>query len=229
MSRKEEYNTRYRERIRQAVKEAEEAEEDFSQDSSSSVGPTESISSSHSSLHTPVIKVDIMEEANAALMVSLRKKLERLLNKAGKTRESLARKKDTETPDTIDVGVFTGILNTLTKQQTEYEALSAQLYDGETNPTAMEEDETKADEWERTMEAAIKDCTHLISQGTIHSSISSLEVDIETLTAAYEATPENDHSTAITDVVNTARQLKADLKKSLMPREEELRGHCKTC
>ena len=227
MSRKEEYNTRYRERIRQAVKEAEEAEEDFSQDSSSSVDPTESISSSHSSLHTPVIKVDIMEEANAALMVSLRKKLERLLNKAGKTRESLARKKDTETPDTIDVGVFTGILNTLTKQQTEYEALSAQLYDGETNPTAMEEDETKADEWERTMEAAIKDCTHLISQGTIHSSISSLEVDIETLTAAYEATPENDHSTAITDVVNTARQLKADLKKSLMPREEELRGHCK--
>ena len=212
-----------RERVRQAVKEAEE---DFSSDSSSSVDAAESTSSSYSSLYSSVIKVDDMEETKAALLVSLRKKLERLLNKAGKTRESLARKKDTETPDTIDVGVFTGIQATLSKQQTEYEALSAQLYDGETNPTAMEEDETKADEWERIMESAIKDCTHLISQGTIQKGLSSLEVEIKTLTAAYEATPANDHSIAITDVTTTARQLKADLKASLMPKEEELREQC---
>ena len=239
MLRRDKFRKAQRERIRQALLAAEHSEEDYSSSESSlsidpvghstsesslSIDPVEELPSFHSHLHISVSKSEEMEEVDAAALASLRKKLERLLNKAGRTRESLARKKDMETPDTIDVGVFTDMQATLLKQRTEYEALSAQLYDGETNPTAMEEDETKADEWEKTMEAAMKDCALLLSQGTIHSSISSLEVEIKALTAAYELQPDNDHSTAVADVVTASRQLKADMKKSLMPREEELRG-----
>ena len=203
---------------------AEDSLEDSSQASGSTLAPTEATFTSNSSLHTFVSYKDRMEEANAALTVPLRKKMDRLLIKVRKSRDNLARKRDTEIPVTTELSTLTDALNTLNTQHKEFEEASQQLFEVENNPTALEEDETKSDEFDGAMEAAIRDCKYLMSQRSIHCNIASLEIDIETLTAAYDFSPENDHSTAVKDVVNTARQLKADLNQSPMQKEERLRG-----
>ena len=106
----------------------------------------------------------------------------------------------------------------------EHEKISTELYDVETNPTAIEEDESKADEFDRTMTAAVRDCRYLLSQRSIYSNIQSLESVVRGLTTAFETSPENDHSTALNRVLLKTKDLEEDLHFSLMTEEEELRG-----
>ena len=106
----------------------------------------------------------------------------------------------------------------------EGEKLSTELYEGETNPTAIADDELKADECESNMSMAVRDCRYLLSQRRIFSNIQSLESVIRGLTAAYEASPENDHSVALNRVLLKTKDLENDLHFSLMTEEEELRG-----
>ena len=223
-----------RQRIRAAVKAAEEAEKHPFVDSTESEESEEDSPSSPSllkpqspSLIRPPSNIQQekkMSEADATLVASLRKRLDRLLRQANKTRESMARCKDNEIPETIDVGTYQGVLRTLTQQKKDYETLSAQLFDLETQSAALDDDESKADEWERVIETARKDCSLILSQGSIFSGITALEMDIKALTAAFELQPENDHGTAVAEVVTAARTLKADMKTSIIPKEEELWG-----
>ena len=165
-----------------------------------------------------------MEETAAALAAPMRKRVERLLGKAHKNRDKLARQRDEETSATTDLETLKETQATLEQQRQDFEVLSQELYETDTNPTAIEEDEAKSDEFDRAMIVALKDCKYLISQRSIHSNISSLEAVIRGLTAVYEASPDNDHSLAIRKVDSKIKDLESDLHLSLMTEEEELRG-----
>ena len=165
-----------------------------------------------------------MEEAVATRAAPLRKKLERLLSKTQRARDKLARQRENETPATTELEILQKTKDQLEQQQTEYEALSQELYEVENNPTAIEEDEEKADTFDNAINAALKDCRFLISQRSIHSKIYALEAVIRGLTAAYESSPENDHNLATSKLYSKIKDLEKDLLLSLMTEEEELRG-----
>ena len=150
--------------------------------------------------------------------------MDRLLYKVTRSRDNLARNKDTETPETIDLGTVQDALDTLTVQKKEYESMSLQLMDVESNPTALEEDALKSDEFDGVMVRALRDSKYMISQRTIFSSISSLEAAMRGLTTAYETSPGNDHSIVTHRVNSKVKELEQQLHHSRMPEEEELRG-----
>ena len=176
------------------------------------------------SLQTFISYQDRMEEATAALAAPIRKKAERLISKAHKNRDKLARQRDEETSATTDLETLKETQALLEQLKQDFEALSQELYEAETNPTALEEDEGKSDDFDRAMMMALRDCKYLISQRSVHSNISSLEAVIRGLTAAFEASPGNDHSPAIKKMESRIKDLENDLHLSLMAEEAELRG-----
>ena len=197
---------------------------DYSLEDLTVTSETEGENTKDTSLRTFISYKDRMEETTAALAAPIRKRVERLLSKTNKNRDKLARQRDEETAATTDLETLKETQATLEQHKQDHEALSQELYEVETNPTAIEEDETKADEFDRAMTLALRDCKYLISQRSIHSNISSLEAVIKGLTAAYEASPDNDHSVAISRVNSKTKELENDLHLSLMNEEEELRG-----
>ena len=150
--------------------------------------------------------------------------MDRMLSKTCKNRDKLARQRDEETPATTDLETLKETQATLEQQKQDYECHIQELYEVESNPTAIEEDEAKSDEFDRAMMMALRDCKYLISQRSIHSNIYSLEAAIRGVTAAYDASPENDHSLAINRLSSKINDLEKDLHLSLMDEEEELRG-----
>ena len=180
-------------------------------------------SSQHTSLRTFAAPIR-MEEADAAVAASLRKRLERIYSKLQRSRDKLSRQKDEESPSTSDYEVLKQTQSMLESQQKDQEKLSAELYDLETNPTAISEDELKSEEYESIMATAVKDCRYLLSQRSIYSNCQSLESVLRGLTSAYEATPDNDHKVTVDRVLLKTQELEADLHASLMNEEEELRG-----
>ena len=165
-----------------------------------------------------------MEEANAALAAPLRKKLERIQNKTVRCKDRLSRQRDQENPATSDSEILKDMQSQLEMHQKEHDRLSEELYEIETNPTAINDDETKSDEFDQNMLAAVRDLRYLMSQRSIYSNIQSLESVMRGLTAAYDASPENDHSVAMTRLLLKTKDLEGDLHLSLMAEEEELRG-----
>ncbi len=79
----------------------------------------------------------------AARAAPLRKKLERLL---GRNRDKLARQRAEETPATTDLETLKETQANLEQHKQDYGALSQELYEVESNPTATEEDEVKCEE-----------------------------------------------------------------------------------
>ena len=183
----------------------------------------ESENSQHTSLWT-FASNSRMEEATAALAAPLRKRLERVQGKVVRCKDKLSRQRDQENPAASDFETLKEAQSMLEHHQKEHEKLSTELYEVETNPTAIADDELKADECESNMSMAVRDCRYLLSQRSISSNIQSLESVIRGLTAAYEASPENDHSVALNRVLLKTKDLENDLHFSLMTEEEELRG-----
>ena len=165
-----------------------------------------------------------MEETAAARAAPLRKRLERILSKACKSRDKIARQRDEETASTSDLETLKETQSALEQARTDFETFSLELYGVETNPTATEEDEGRSDEFDRVITMALKDGKYLISQRSIFSNVSSLEAAIRGVTAAYEASPDNDHTMAMTRLDSRIKELEKDLHMSLMDEEEELRG-----
>ena len=178
---------------------------------------------SHTSLHTFASPRNRMEDANAALATTLRKKVLRLHSKANRLRERMATQRANETPETIVLDEVQDILDSSKTMTTEFESLTLQLLDMESNPTAMEEDDLRAEEFEQAMFRSSSDCKFLISQRTISSSISALEILIRGLTTSYETSPANDHALSIGRVNLKTKELETALEGSNMPEEEELR------
>ncbi len=100
--------------------------------------------STHSpSLNTLICCRDLMEETMAARAAPLRKKLERLLCKTLRNRDKLARQRAEENPATTDLETLKETHANLEQHKQDYEALSQELYEVESKPTATEEDEVK--------------------------------------------------------------------------------------
>ena len=211
-------------RLREESSVDDNSTTDFSEGEFTAIFGTDETTSPNTSLTTCVSYKDVMDETTAVLAAPIRKKVERLLGKAHRNRDKLARQREEENPSLTDLQTLRENQVTLEQLKKNYEDLSQELYETETNPTAMEDDEAKADEFDRVMTAALKDCRYLISQRSIHSNISSLEAVIRGLTAAYEASPENDHSLAISKINSKIKDLESDLHLSLMTEDEELRG-----
>ena len=167
---------------------------------------------------------DLMAETAAARAGPLRKRLERILSKARRSRDKIARQRDEETASTSDLETLKETQSALEQARTDYETFSLELYSVEVNPTTIEEDEGRSDEFDRVIALALKDSKYLISQRSIFSNISSLEAAIRGVTAAYEASPDNDHSTVMIRLDARTKDLEKDLHLSLMDEEEELRG-----
>ena len=167
---------------------------------------------------------DLMAETAAARAGPLRKRLERILSKARRSRDKIARQRDEETASTSDLETLKETQSALEQARTDYETFSLELYGVEMNPTTIEEDEGRSDEFDRVIALALKDGKYLISQRSIFSNISSLEADIRGVTAAYEAAPDNDHAMVLAELSSSIKDLKKDLHLSLMDEEEELRG-----
>ena len=164
-----------------------------------------------------------MEEAAASLAPSVRRKMERLLGKTQRMRDKLSRQKDSDNPATSDMDILKETQVNLEQQKKEYKSLSQELFDIESNPTALEEDDEKAELFDDAMQAARKTCKYLISQRSVYSNISSVELLIRSLINAYEGSPENDHSVATTLVRTKLKDLQEDLHLSSMASEEEWR------
>ena len=180
--------------------------------------------SSSPSLDTLICCQDLMEEAAAATAAPLRRRLERMLTKTCKNRDKLGRQRDEESPSTSDLETLRETQSNLEQTRTDYETFSLELFGVETNPTATEDDEGRADEFDRAMMIALRDCKYLISQRSISSNMSSLEAAIRGVTAAYEASPENDHTMAISSLSSKMKELEKDLHLSMMDEDAELRG-----
>ena len=176
------------------------------------------------SLDTLICCKDFMEETAAARAAPLRKRLERMLTKTCKNRDKLGRQRDEENPSTSDLETLRDTQSNLEQTRTDYETFSLELFGVETNPTATEDDEGKSDEFDRAMMMALRDCKYLISQRSISSNVSSLEAAIRGVTAAYEASPENDHTMATNSLSSKMKELEKDLHLSMMDEEAELRG-----
>ena len=179
--------------------------------------------SSHTSLHTFVSYTRRMDEANVALAVSLRKKIVRLHSKAQRLRDRLATQQGTETAETSVMEELQDTLDSIKASKDEFETLTLQLLDIETNPTALEEDDIRSEEFEQAMFRATADCKFLLSQRSIFCGISALEVLIRGLTTSYEASPDNVHTLSINRVNHQTEELEKALKQSNMHEEEELR------
>ena len=205
----------HRRRIRQAVQEAEEAEEETSDSPSSSI----SITTTHN-LTSPAIR---MEEANNILAAVTRKKAINLHSKALRLRERAATQRANDTPDTIVLAEVQKFLDTTTTMEEQFLAYTLEMLTLESNPTAAEEDEVRAEEFEQAIFRTASDIRFLISQRTIASYTTSLEVLIRGLTTAYDASPTNDHAISIGRVSKKASELEAALESSNIPEEEELR------
>ena len=194
-----------------------------------SVGSHQSISeesepnSKHTSLRT-FTSDSRMEEANAALAAPLRKKLERIQAKTSRSRERLNRQRDQDSPSTSNYDLLQDSLSQLEAYQKEHNKLSEELFEVETNPSALSEDESKADDFEHNMTTATRDCLHLISQRTVYRDTLALETAVRSLTTAYETSPENEHEAALGLVQQRTSDLENDLLSSLMSEDEELRG-----
>ena len=199
----------------------EDSQSDSPTDSGSDQDSTDF--TSHSSLHTFVSYTSKMEEANTALAVSLRKRIVRLHSKAQRVRDRLATQKGTDTAETSVLAELQETLDTIKAQKEEFETLTQQLLDVESNPTALEEDDIRAEEFEQAMFRATADGKYLLSQRSIYCSVSTLEVLIRGLTTAYETSPDNAHSLASNRVNVQTEELETALKISNMPDEEELR------
>ena len=197
---------------------------DSSQGEFTAIFGTEEETSINTSLTTLISYKDRMEETTAVLAAPIRKRVERLLSKAHRNGDKLARQRGEENPSQTDLEIIKETQASLEQQRKDHEALSQELYEAEDNPTALEEDEAKADEFDRVMTAALRDCRYLISQRSIHSNVSSLEAAVRSLTAAYEISPDNDHSLVISKVSSKIKDLENDLHLSLMTEDEELRG-----
>ena len=141
---------------------------DYSLEDLTVTSETEGENTKDTSLRTFIFYKDRMEETTAALAAPIRKRVERLLSKTNKNRDKLARQRDEETAATTDLETLKETQATLEQHKQDHEALSQELYEVETNPTAIEEDETKADEFDRAMTLALRDCKYLISQRSIH-------------------------------------------------------------
>ena len=129
-----------------------------------------------------------MEEANAALAAPLRKKLERVQGKVVRCKDKLSRQRDQENPSASDFETLKEAQSLLDLHHKEHEKISTELYELETNPTAIAEDELKADEFDSNLSTVVRDCRYLLSQRSIYSNIQSLESVIRGLTTAYEIT-----------------------------------------
>ena len=200
--------------------------ESSSSDNSSNNSESETESSqfsSHTSLHTFVSYKDRMDEANLALAISLRKRTVRLHSKAQRLRDRLAQQRGTETAETSVLAELQETLDSIKATKAEFEVLTLQLLDAESNPTALEEDDTRAEEFEQAMYRAKADCKYLFSQRSIHCGISALEVLIRGLTTAFDTSPGNDHGLAIKRVNSQTERLETSLERSNMHDDEELR------
>ena len=169
-----------------------------------------------------------MEEANAALATPLRKKLVRIQGKTARCKESLSRQRDQDTPSTSNYELLKDSLAQLENYRKEHDRLSEELFEVEDNPTAIAEDEHKSDEFEHNLSTALRDCQHLISQRTVYRDTLALESAVRGLTTAYEASPDNDHSSSLDLVRLRSKDLENNLLSSLMSEEEELRGRANT-
>ena len=188
---------------------------------STSSGPTTSSSPSRVS---SVSYKELMEDTAAATAGPLRKRLERIMSKARKSRDRISRQRDEENAATSDLETLKETQSALEQARADYETFSFELFGVESNPTATEDDEAKGDEFDRTISQALKDNKYLISQRSIYSNISSLEAAIRGVAAAYEASPDNDHSMAMARFESRIKDLEKDLHLSMMDEEEELRG-----
>ena len=88
-----------------------------------------------------------MEEANAAIAAPLRKRLERIQNKTARSREKLSRQRDQDSPSTSNYDLLQDSLSQLEGFQKEHNKLSEDLFEVETNPSALNEDESKAEDF----------------------------------------------------------------------------------
>ena len=184
----------------------------------------ETATSNSPSLDTLICCKDFMEETAAATAAPLRRRLDRMLTKTCKNRDKLGRQRGEESPSTSDLETLRDTQSNLEQTRIDYETFSLELFGVETNPTATEDDEGRSDEFDRAMMMALRDCKYLISQRSISSNVSSLEAAIRGVTAAYEASPENDHTMATNSLSSKMKELEKDLHLSMMDEEAELRG-----
>ena len=164
-----------------------------------------------------------MDEAGQAKCGALRKKAERHLRQANRVEDKLAHQRDTETPDVSVLGDLQESLKQIRQQQSDFANLMEQLEELETDQGRIEDDEAKAETFERVSWKAASHCKHLIAQRDIQCSISAIEVVIRSLTTAFESSPDNDHGATVDELTVELKELKTKLKNSNMPEDEELR------
>ena len=87
----------------------------------------------------------------------------------------------------------------------DHNRISEELYEAESNPTALAEDEVKAEEYENDMRAANLDCEMLVSKKTIFANTLALESAVRCITTAYDANPESEHKVTLELVLTRAK------------------------
>ena len=222
--------SRRRAQIRQLVAEDEELLAKICESSGSELSDCDSESepqspqgTAHTSLYTFASPTNRMEDVNNNLASGLRKKAIRLHSKALRLRERIATQRANDTPDTIVLDEVQEALDTSKTMSEQFQAYTLEMLSLESNPTAAEEDEVRAEEFEQAMFRTSSDIRFLISQRTIAASTTALEVLIRGLTTSYDASPVNDHAFSIGKVNKKATELETALEKSNIPEEEELR------
>ena len=212
-----------RARLRQLVAEDSYIESSCNSSFVSEEQSEPSPAASQDSLQTYISSKNRMEEVNAAMAVSIRKKVLRMQVRSTRMRERMGMKRANETAETSILHELREDLEETKSITKEFESLTLQLLDVETNPTALEEDDLRTEEVEQALFRAASDCKYLMAQRAIACNISALEVLIRGITSSYETSPDNDHSTSMNRLHKKAEELEEALEASNMPEEEELR------
>ena len=164
-----------------------------------------------------------MTDADAALTGPLRKKLERIQTRTARIMKQLSDQKDKADLSSSDYSLLQETQEQLEIYRKDYDRASEALYDTETNPTAIDEDETKAGHFQQDMRAARMDYKQLMSAKKTHSNAQALEAAVGGLNAAFDAAPEKNYAVALEVVFVRAKDLEQELLTSTMPEHHELR------
>ena len=154
-----------------------------------------------------------MSDAEPVDPAPLRRKLARIARKTEKNRTRLLRMMG-DNPATLNEELLANYLTELETASEEYEELSTQVSEYESNPTAADQDTADADKWGESMEAATKTCMVLKSMKQVHSLTRGLDLAVTILNEAYDDSPEASHEDALAGVKTLAAQLRAAMLAS---------------
>ena len=180
--------------------------------------------SSDDILNTTIIQSSpTMSDSEVVLAAPIRKKMRRTQSQIHDIKEQLSEQRAEENAATSDFEFLSEIQEQIEIYREECAQQSESLYDIETDPTAAAEDAERARKVNVDIRSAKKDCKYLMSARSILLIAETLETAVRCLVSAFAADPTKKHTTTRELVLDTSKELTAEMRLSPLSERHELK------